>query len=109
METMIQTGAVNSTNDYHQIPATSRQLEFANALARKSGQDLPHTVQEDRRMLSAWIEEQLELIAQSRTLSLPSAKQISFAERISRSRNRPIPYECFQDRKLLSRWIDRNR
>ncbi len=109
MEPMIHHGAMNSTNDYHQIPATSRQLEFANALARKSGQDLPDAVQQDRRMLSVWIEEQLEIIAQSRTLSLPSAKQITFAERISRSRNRPIPYECFQNGRLLSRWIDSNR
>ena len=46
------------TNDYHQLPASEKQIRFARSLAAKAGTTLPDEVQLDRRQISAWIDAQ---------------------------------------------------
>jgi len=89
------------------LPATPRQLAYAQALASKNQTFLPWSVQQDRRALSAWIDAQAKSVP---TIghNLPSSKQVGFAERIARAKRRSVPDECFRDRQLLSRWIDSN-
>lgn len=88
------------------LPATSRQLTYARALANRNQTFLPWSVQQDRRALSAWIEAQAKDAPSFD--HRPSSKQVAFAERIARAKRRSVPDECFRDRQLLSRWIDSN-
>ncbi|MFT4149342.1 MAG: hypothetical protein QM656_04020 [Paracoccaceae bacterium] len=90
------------------IPATHRQLAYARALALRNQTLLPWEVQQDRRSLSRWIEEQAAL-SPAATGNRPSSKQVAFAERLARVKRRAVPDECFRDRDLMSRWIDCNR
>lgn len=96
------------SNDYHLLPVTERQLQFANAIAARISQDIPHDARTDRRKLSDWISRHKDM-GQSGFDRYPSGKQVAFAERISRSKRRPIPHACFRDKKLMSDWIDHNR
>ncbi len=91
------------------LPVTERQLSYARALALKNQTVLPWTVQQDRRTLSAWIEEQSKLRPSAALDALPSSKQVAFAERLARIKRRAVPDECFRDKGLMSRWIDSNR
>jgi len=88
------------------LPATARQLAYAQALASRNQTFLPRSVQQDRRALSAWIEAQAKDAPSFD--HRPSSKQVAFAERIARAKRRSVPDECFRDRQLLSRWIDSN-
>lgn len=45
----------SSSNDYHLLPVTEKQAQFARAIAKRTGQALPSDVQQDRHALSAWI------------------------------------------------------
>jgi len=101
----------SSSNDYHRLPVSDKQLRFARQIAARAALDLPADVQQDRRAMSAWIDAQLSktAAAQSRWSALPSSKQVAFAERIARIKRRQVPPVCFRDRLSMSRWIDSNR
>jgi len=103
------TAALPSSNDYHQLPATEKQLQFARKIAEGSGITLPWDVQQDRRALSVWIDENRSKLFSGHGSSEPSSKQVAFAERIARMKRRAVPQECFRDRTMMSRWIDSNR
>ncbi len=90
------------------LPATERQLAYARSLALRNQTLLPWAVQQDRRDLSRWIEEQSKLRPAAPD-PRPSSKQVAFAERLARIKRRAVPDECFRDRQMLSRWIDSNR
>ena len=98
-----------SSNDYHQLPATDKQLRFARIIAQGSGVTLPWEVQQDRRRLSIWIDENQSKLQSRQYSSEPSSKQVAFAERIARMKRRAVPQECFRDRAMMSHWIDSNR
>ena len=95
-----------STNDYHHLPASEKQLRYARALAARAAVDLPRDVIEDRRALSDWIDRHARRSAFD---AYPSSRQVAFAERIARIKRRNIPRECFRDKSLMSRWIDCNK
>jgi hypothetical protein len=95
------------SNDYHVLPATDKQLSFAQSIASRGQVDLPLDVRSDRRRLSRWIDENKRR-ATSRFSDYPSSKQVAFAERIARLKRRQVPPECFRDRTLMSKWIDGN-
>lgn len=98
-----------SSNDYHHIPVTEKQLAYARKIAARTGAVLPWDAQQDRRVLSDWIDQHRKAMETSRFLAYPSSKQVAFAERLARIKRREIPQECFRDRVLMSRWIDANR
>lgn len=101
-------GDAVSTNDYHRLPASEKQLRFAAALAERSALDLPAEVRADRRALSAWIDAHRARVPPGASAG-PSSRQVAFAERIARIKRRQVPPECFRDRLSLSRWIDSNK
>ena len=91
------------------LPATQNQLNYAKSLAEKLGVVLPWDVQQDRRALSAWIDEQrgrIRDIMSHRTSAYPTSKQVAFAERIARIKRTQVPPHCFKDKHSMSRWID---
>ena len=90
------------------LPATPKQIAYAQKLALRNQVILPWEVQQDRQSMSRWIEAQATARPAERS-SHPSSKQIAFAERLVRIRRRAVPDECFRDRGLMSRWIDSNR
>ena len=98
------------TNDYHQLPATDKQIRFAQSLAARTGTVLPDDIQQDRRQISAWIDaQQAKTPKPNRFDSYPSSKQVQFAERIARYKRSQVPDECFRDKALMSKWIDCNK
>lgn len=105
---VIQAGGATS-NDYHLVPATEKQLSFARQIASRMRAELPDEVQSDRRKLSRWIDENRSGGMTGRYASYPSSKQVAFAERIARIKRRDVPQECFRDKGMMSRWIDSNR
>lgn len=98
-----------SSNDYHLLPVTEKQVQFARAIAKRTGQTLPWEVQQDRHVLSAWISENTDASKGSKFSNYASSKQVAFAERIARMKRRTVPDECVRDRGLMSKWIDCNR
>ncbi|HQU67392.1 MAG TPA: hypothetical protein PLI43_04275 [Albidovulum sp.] len=90
------------------LPATPKQIAYAQKLALRNQVVLPWEVQRDRQSLSRWIETQAAA-RPAESFSHPSSKQVAFAERLARIRRRAVPDECFRDRGLMSRWIDSNR
>jgi len=102
--------ATATSNDYHQLPATEKQLKFARHLSVKNGVILPWEVQCDRRSLSQWIDEQQNKSQRTSKFDCyPSSKQVQFAERIARYKRSQVPDECFRDKGLMSKWIDCNK
>lgn len=97
-----------SSNDYHMLPVTDRQMRYARAIAQQSALEIPVEAQRDRRALSNWISAH-KPSATSQFDNYPTGKQVAFAERISRCKRRPIPSECFRDKQMMSRWIDQNK
>lgn len=97
------------SNDYHVLPATEKQIRFAQSLASRTKEELPSELAADRRRLSRWIEAQCRKPDRSPFSSYPSSKQVAFAERIARIKRRDVPRECFRDKTLMSKWIDSNR
>ena len=91
------------------LPATAKQMAFAQSIAKRTGATLPKGAAQDRRALSAWINAHKVKGMDSRLAALPSAKQVAFAERIARLKRREVPAECFKDKTLMSRWIDGNK
>lgn len=88
---------------------TAKQLNFARALAKRTGNPIPAEVASDKSALSEWIDTHKPTPPKGRFSNYPSAKQVAFAERIARLKRRCVPPECFRDRKLMSRWIDGNK
>ncbi|WP_299953721.1 hypothetical protein [uncultured Roseobacter sp.] len=88
--------------------ATQKQLQYAHAIAQKTGVALPNDLHGDRAALSAWIDAHKPKAPGGRFANYPSSKQVAFAERIARIKRRDIPRECFRDRGMMSKWIDGN-
>ena len=80
------------------MPATEKQMQYAQSLAKRTGEDLP-------KGIDAHKPQALE----GPFAAYPSAKQVAFAERIARLKRRDVPQECFRDKTLMSRWIDGNK
>ena len=98
----------NRSNDYHQIPATEKQINYARQISQRVGIVLPREAQQDRYALSRWIDAHKTAAPTSQFSNYPSSKQVAFAERIARMKRREVPHECFRDRQLMSKWIDAN-
>lgn len=98
----------NLSNDYHQVPATEKQLTFAKQIAQRLGAVLPWEAQQDRYALSRWIDKNKTAKPMGQFANYPSSKQVGFAERIARMKRTEVPQECFRDRGLMSKWIDAN-
>lgn len=90
------------------LPATDKQIAYAQRLAARTGAALPASLHRDRRALSAWIDAQSKPRPAGRFDAYPSSKQVALAERIARLKRREVPRACFQDKTLMSRWIDSN-
>ena len=99
---------VSSSNDYHVLPATEKQVLFAQQIAKRANIDLPANALVDRQRISRWIEAHKSTVPKRQFSNYPSSKQVGFAERIARIKRRDIPRECFQDRGMMSKWIDSN-
>lgn len=97
------------TNDYHRLPVTEKQLNFARQISQRTGQVLPWETQQDRHALSSWIDGNREKPSSNRFENYPSSKQVAFAETIARYKRSEVPHECFKDRSMMSRWIDSNK
>lgn len=105
---LLQTVSDN-TNDYHVLPPTEKQMNFARSIAQRSGAILPYDITKDRRALSRWIDQHKnQSEAQSHFDRYPSSKQVGFAEALARRKRTNVPYECFKDKGLMSRWITSN-
>lgn len=100
--------AEETTNDYHHLPVSEKQLRFARQIALRNHVVLPEELLGDRAQLSAWIDANKSKTP-SRFSNYPSSKQVAFAERIARIKRRAVPQECFKDKTMMSRWIDSNR
>ncbi len=96
------------SNDYHVLPATEKQIQFAQQIALQTKSDLPADVRSDRQRLSRWIDQHKKTASRSRFSNYPSSKQVAFAERIASMKGRAVPPECFRDREMMSKWIDSN-
>lgn len=105
---MSQTHFSATSNDYHLLPATPRQLTFARRIAARTGRSLPDEVQADRTALSRWIDRNMDQPA-NKFANYPSAKQVRFAEHIARRRRAEVPQECFRDKGRMSSWITANK
>lgn len=98
-----------SSNDYHVLPVTEKQLQLARAISERTGQPLIQEIQQDRQALSAWISKNREASSKGRFGNYASSKQVAFAERIARLKHRTVPEACIRDRGLMSKWIDCNK
>ncbi|MBW4961248.1 hypothetical protein [Sulfitobacter sp. CW3] len=96
-------------DDSHTLAATPKQMQYATALAAKTGTPLPKGIGADRVALSAWIDGHKPKPVEGRFANYPSSKQVAFAERIARVKRREVPRECFHDKTMMSRWIDGNK
>lgn len=97
------------SNDYHRVPASEKQLHFAQKIAAQLKTRVPSAALQDRQALSAWIDKhKTDVQTVSKFSNYPSSKQVAFAERIARIKRRAVPNACFKDRTLMSRWIDSN-
>lgn len=90
------------------LPPTPKQIAFARSLASRNKVVLPWEIQQDRRVLSQWIETQAA-VKVTNAHDVPSSKQVAFAERIARAKRQAVPDECFRSRDLMSRWIKSNQ
>ena len=86
------------------LPATPKQIAYARALALRNQTLLPWEVQQDRRSLSAWIDEQAKMNPGAQE-SRPTSRQVAFAERLARIKRRAVPDECFRDKGLMSKLL----
>lgn len=100
--------SAGGSNDYHQIPVTEKQLNFARQISLRAGVVLPWEVQQSRFELSRWIDANKMAKPTSPFANYLSSKQVCFAEQIARRKRTEVPHECFRDRGLMSKWIDAN-
>ena len=97
-------------NDYHLIPASQKQVNFAQQIAARTHKSVPADAMSSRDVMARWIDANKAAMQRcDRFSSYPSSKQVAFAERIARVKRRTVPDECFRDKTLMSRWIDSNR
>ncbi|MEM9637242.1 MAG: hypothetical protein AAGA94_06305 [Pseudomonadota bacterium] len=89
--------------------ATQKQIDYARAIAQKTGATMPKNLSANRAALSAWIDTHKPKAPVGRFSNYPSSKQVAFAERIARVKRRDIPQECFRDKNMMSKWIDGNK
>jgi len=106
METAQST--VSGSNDYHHVPITEKQLNYARQISQRSGVVLPWEAQQSRFDLSRWIDKNKTAKPSGQFANYPSSKQVGFAERLARRKRSVVPQECFRDRGLMSKWIDAN-
>lgn len=97
------------TNDYHRMPVTEKQLNFARQISQRTGHVLLWETQQDRQALSRWIDDNRDIQGVSKFANYPSSKQVAFAERIARHNRSEVPHECFRDRSMMSHWINNNK
>lgn len=97
------------SNDYHVLPATEKQIRFAEQIAFRTKATLPDEIRSDRQQLSRWIDAHKDMAGASKFSNYPSSKQVAYAERVARLKRRVVPHACFHDRLLMSKWIDCNR
>jgi len=97
-----------TSNDYHHVPVTEKQLSFARQIADRSGVVLPLEVQQSRYSLSRWIDANKVAKPTGQFSDYASSKQVGLAERIARRKRCEVPHECFRDRGMMSKWIDAN-
>lgn len=109
LSSLDQTVSSISSNNYHIVPATEKQIQFARRIAQRTRVKLPAYLTSDRRRLSRWIDAHCNQSNPSPFSNYPSSKQVAFAERIARIKHRDVPSACFRDKTLMSRWIDSNR
>ncbi len=102
------TSLPTQSNDYHLVPVTKKQLNYARQISQRTGVVLPWQVQQSRFSLSRWIDANRLRKPAGAFANYPSSKQVGFAERIARMKRREIPQECFRDRTMMSKWIDAN-
>jgi hypothetical protein len=103
----MSSGEIDMQSSDYIIPATAKQIAYARQLASRNSVVLPWEVQQDRKAISAWIDEQAARTGPAS--ERPTSKQVQFAERIARAKRRAIPDECFRSRSMLSAWINSNR
>lgn len=103
----MSSGEIDMQSFDNTMPATPKQIAYARQLASRNSVVLPWEVQQDRRALSAWIDEQAARSVP--TSDHPTSKQVQFAERLARAKRRAIPDECFRSRSMLSAWINSNQ
>lgn len=108
VQSVSQSEHAQQSNDYHQIPPTEKQMKYARSIAIGSRIVLPWNVQQDRKLLSGWIDENKSQLKNNPFAAYPSSKQVGFAERIARIKRTQVPPECFKDKTLMSKWIDAN-
>lgn len=104
----------SSSNDYHRLPVTEKQIRYARRIALGAGIPLPWEAQRDRPTLSSWIDQHRQLLDRTSPLesdaqSRPTSKQVAFAERLAQRRRCDVPDECFRSRALMSKWINGNK
>ena len=104
-----RTPMARSSNDYHILPPSEKQLGFATAISHRTGVPLPEMAMSDRTALSAWIEQHRNSKPTRNYDNYPSSKQVRFAEVIARKKRREVPRECFRDKTLMSHWISANK
>ena len=97
------------SNDYHVVPATLKQLNYARQIAAMYKKTLPTEVEQDRYALSQWIDKNMPAPVTGLFANYPSSKQVGFAEHIARMKRSVVPHECFRDKSAMSVWIDTNR
>lgn len=97
------------SNDYHILPPTEKQLNYARTLAQRGGVTLSWEAQQDRDSISTWIDAAIKAQPVSKFSNYASSNQVAFAERIARIKRRVIPHECFRDKTMMSKWIDGNK
>ena len=99
------------SNDYHLLPVTEKQMQYAQKIAAQLDISLPDEIRRERRAMSTWIETNRprRTLNATQFSNYPSSKQVAFAERIARIKRRDVPQECFRDRGKMSRWIEFNK
>ncbi|MFW3399636.1 hypothetical protein [Aliarcobacter butzleri] len=87
--------------EHNNLPSP-KQIELAEQIAEKKGEELPDNLLEDSESLSTYIDENIHLINSNK----PSTKQISFARNIAKKLKIELEDELLEDKKLLKDWID---
>ncbi len=72
-----------SSNDYHHVPATEKQIGYAKQISQRAGVALPWEAQQDHQALSRWRDTHKTRKPTGRFSDYPSSKQVAFAERIA--------------------------
>lgn len=86
---------------------SSKQIAYAESLAKRKGVKLPRGLKSDAAMCSEFIEKHKSTSGgASTTRNEPSAKQINFAEDLAKRNKTPLPTNYKTDRSVCSQFID---